>query len=62
MVAGVVVVVGLQVVLNHAIEVVGLRVEVLNPVVRGAGLAVIVVFVAATVATQGGAPFIYFEF
>jgi alginate O-acetyltransferase complex protein AlgI len=39
-----------------------LRVEQLHPAAMGAALAVVVMFVAATVPTQGVPPFIYFAF
>jgi hypothetical protein len=39
-----------------------LRVERLHPAAMGAALAVVVMFVAATGATQGVPPFIYFAF
>ena len=61
-VVAVALVIGLQLVPKRPIEAVRLRIEALNPVVLGAGLAVIVMFVAATVPTQGVPPFIYFQF
>jgi D-alanyl-lipoteichoic acid acyltransferase DltB (MBOAT superfamily) len=61
-VAAIALVIGLQLVPKRPIEAVRLRIEALNPVVLGAGLAVIVMFVAATVPTQGVPPFIYFQF
>ena len=39
-----------------------LRVERLHPAAMGAALATVVMFVAATVPTQGVPPFIYFAF
>ena len=61
-VAAVALVIGLQLVPKRPIEAVRLRIEALNPVVLGAGLAVIVMLVAATVPSQGVPPFIYFQF
>ncbi len=55
-------VVGLQLVPRGAIEAVRLRIEAAPPVALGAGLAVVVMFVAATVPSQGVPPFIYFQF
>jgi hypothetical protein len=39
-----------------------IRLERLRPAALGAGFAVLVLFVAATVSGQGVAPFIYFRF
>ena len=39
-----------------------LRVERLHPAAMGAALALVIMFVAATVPTQGVPPFIYFAF
>ena len=61
-VAAVLLVVGLQLLPERWIERVRLRVEAQPPVVLGTGLAVIVMFVAATVPSQGVPPFIYFQF
>ena len=55
-------VIGLQLVPRGAIEAVRLRIEAAPPAVLGAGLAVVVMFVAATVPSQGVPPFIYFQF
>ena len=44
---------------HHRLQV---RIERLQPVVLGAGLAVVIALVAATVSSQGVAPFIYFRF
>jgi len=38
------------------------RIERLQPIVLGAALAVVIALVAATVSSQGVAPFIYFRF
>jgi alginate O-acetyltransferase complex protein AlgI len=55
-------VIGLQLVPRRPIEVVRLRLEALGPAVLGFGLAAVVIFVAATVPSQGVPPFIYFQF
>jgi alginate O-acetyltransferase complex protein AlgI len=61
-VLAVAVVIGLQLVPRGAIETVRLRIEAAPPVALGAGLAVVVMLVAATVPSQGVPPFIYFQF
>jgi alginate O-acetyltransferase complex protein AlgI len=61
-VACVVLVVGLQLVPRRPIEAVRLRLESLGPAALGLGLAAVVMFVAATVPSQGVPPFIYFQF
>jgi D-alanyl-lipoteichoic acid acyltransferase DltB (MBOAT superfamily) len=58
----VVLVVGLQLVPENLIERVRLRLEASPPAILGVGLAVTIMFVAATVPTQGVPPFIYFQF
>jgi alginate O-acetyltransferase complex protein AlgI len=55
-------VIGLQLLPARRIEGLQVRLERLNPVALGGGLAVLVAFVAATVSSQGVAPFIYFRF
>ncbi|MBE2319170.1 MBOAT family protein [Solirubrobacter sp. CPCC 204708] len=55
-------VIGLQLVPERTVERVQVRIERTNPVVLGAGLAVVIALVAATVSSQGVAPFIYFRF
>lgn len=58
----VVAVIGLQLVPERTVERVQVRIERTNPVLLGAGLAVVIALVAATVSGQGVAPFIYFRF
>ena len=55
-------VVGLQLLPAHRVEAMQIRLERLRPATLGAGLAVLVMFVGATVSGQGVAPFIYFRF
>jgi D-alanyl-lipoteichoic acid acyltransferase DltB (MBOAT superfamily) len=55
-------VIGLQLLPSRRVEGLQVRLERLNPVALGAGLAVLVAFAAATVSGQGVAPFIYFRF
>jgi alginate O-acetyltransferase complex protein AlgI len=55
-------VIGLQLVPERTVERVQVRIERTNPLVLGAGLAVVIALVAATVSSQGVAPFIYFRF
>ncbi|MDA0183388.1 MBOAT family protein [Solirubrobacter phytolaccae] len=55
-------VIGLQLVPERTVERVQVRIERTNPVLLGAGLAVVIALVAATVSSQGVAPFIYFRF
>jgi alginate O-acetyltransferase complex protein AlgI len=38
------------------------RIESVRPVLLGAGLAIVIALVGATVSSQGVAPFIYFRF
>ena len=56
------VVIGLQLLPERGVERVQVRIERLQPVVLGAALAVVIALVAATVSSQGVAPFIYFRF
>ncbi|MDO8212366.1 MBOAT family protein [Conexibacter sp. CPCC 206217] len=58
----VVLVVGLQLLPPRWIEATQVRIERLNPLVLAAGVAVVIVFVMATVPSQGVPPFIYFQF
>src|SRR4051812_29573826 len=58
----IVAVIGLQLLPERGVERVQVRIERLQPVVLGAGLAVVIAVVAATVSSQGVAPFIYFRF
>ncbi len=58
----VIAVIGLQLVPERTVERVQVRIERSNPVLLGAGLAVVIALVAATVSSQGVAPFIYFRF
>lgn len=55
-------VIGLQLVPERTVERVQVRIERTNPLLLGAGLAVVIALVAATVSGQGVAPFIYFRF
>jgi hypothetical protein len=55
-------VIGLQLVPERWIESFRLRVEALNPVPLGFGLAVVILIVGATVPSEGVPPFIYFQF
>jgi D-alanyl-lipoteichoic acid acyltransferase DltB (MBOAT superfamily) len=61
-VAAVVATIGLQLLPEKPLDAVRERVESLQPVPLGATLALVVVFVQATVPTQGVPPFIYFQF
>jgi D-alanyl-lipoteichoic acid acyltransferase DltB (MBOAT superfamily) len=54
--------IGLQLLPERQTGELRLRVEQLHPAAMGAALAVVVMFVAATVPTQGVPPFIYFAF
>jgi D-alanyl-lipoteichoic acid acyltransferase DltB (MBOAT superfamily) len=58
----IVVVIGLQLLPERGVERVQVRIERVQPVLLGAGLAVVIALVAATVSSQGVAPFIYFRF
>ena len=55
----IVVVIGLQL-SRKPLERLQVRIEKIRPAVLGAGFAVLVLFVGATVSSQGVAPFIYF--
>ena len=61
-IAGVVVVIGLQLLPDKRVENFQFRIERLRPVVIAGGLAILILFVGATVPSQGVAPFIYFRF
>jgi alginate O-acetyltransferase complex protein AlgI len=61
-VAAIVIVIGLQLLPERPTERVQVWMGQLNPVVVGVALAVLILFVAATVPTQGVLPFIYFRF
>jgi len=61
-IAGVVIVIGLQLLPDKRVENFQFRIERLRPVVIAAGLAILILFVGATVPSQGVAPFIYFRF
>ena len=54
--------IGLQLLPERETGELRLQVERLHPAAMGAALAVVVMFVAATVPTQGVPPFIYFAF
>ena len=56
------VVIGLQLLPEKPLERLQVRIERIRPAVLGAGFAVLVLFVGATVSSQGVAPFIYFRF
>ena len=58
----IVVVIGLQLLPENLVERVQVRLESVRPVLLGAGLAVVIALVGATVSSQGVAPFIYFRF
>ncbi|MDA0162195.1 MBOAT family protein [Solirubrobacter ginsenosidimutans] len=59
---GVVVVIGLQLLPSKGVENFQIRLERLQPVVIAVGLAILILYVGATVPSQGVAPFIYFRF
>ena len=59
---GVVVVIGLQLLPSRPVENFQIRLERLQPVVIAVGLAILILYVGATVPSQGVAPFIYFRF
>ena len=61
-VLGIVVVIGLQLLPERPVERLQIGTEKLRPTVLATGFAVLVLFVAATVSSQGVAPFIYFRF
>ena len=56
------VVIGLQLLPEKPLERLQVRIERIRPAVLGVGFAVLVLFVGATVSSQGVAPFIYFRF
>jgi hypothetical protein len=58
----IVVVIGAQLLPERGVERFQVRIERVQPVLLGAGLAVVIALVAATVSSQGVAPFIYFRF
>jgi alginate O-acetyltransferase complex protein AlgI len=58
----IVVVIGLQLLPENLVERVQVRIESVRPVLLGAGLAIVIALVGATVSSQGVAPFIYFRF
>ena len=58
----IIVVVGLQLLPERPIEHLQVAIERLRPALLGVGLAIVIVFVAATVPSQGVPPFIYFRF
>jgi alginate O-acetyltransferase complex protein AlgI len=61
-VIAVVLVIGLQLLPPRPLDAIRLRAEQLSPVALGAGLALVILAVQATVPTQGVPPFIYFRF
>ncbi|HEY0630537.1 MAG TPA: hypothetical protein VGC98_00660, partial [Thermoleophilaceae bacterium] len=56
------VVIGFQLLPPRPLDSLRLRLERVPPVALGASLAVLILFVAATVPSQGVPPFIYFRF
>jgi alginate O-acetyltransferase complex protein AlgI len=60
--AAVLVVIGLQLLPPRPLDGLRARVQAWHPAALGAGLAVLIAFVAATVPSQGVPPFIYFRF
>jgi D-alanyl-lipoteichoic acid acyltransferase DltB (MBOAT superfamily) len=58
----IVAVIGLQLLPERPVEGFQVRLAKLNPAMLGAALAVLILFVAATVPSQGVPPFIYFRF
>jgi D-alanyl-lipoteichoic acid acyltransferase DltB (MBOAT superfamily) len=61
-IAAIAVVIGLQLLPERPIDRLQERLGQLKPVLLGAGLAVLILFVGATVPSQGVPPFIYFRF
>jgi D-alanyl-lipoteichoic acid acyltransferase DltB (MBOAT superfamily) len=61
-VVAIVAVIGLQLLPERPVETLQARLGRLNPAMLGAALAVLILFVAATVPSQGVPPFIYFRF
>jgi alginate O-acetyltransferase complex protein AlgI len=61
-VLAIVTVIGLQLLPERPIERLQVRIEQIRPAALGTGFAVLVLFVGATVSSQGVAPFIYFRF
>jgi alginate O-acetyltransferase complex protein AlgI len=60
--AAVAVVIGLQLLPSKGVENFQIRLERLRPVVIAVGLTILILYVGATVPSQGVAPFIYFRF
>ena len=56
------VVVGLQLLPAKGVEGFQARIERVQPIILGVGLAIVVAFAGATVSSHGVAPFIYFRF
>jgi len=61
-VLAILVVIGLQLLPSKGVEGFQARIERIQPVILGTGLAVVIAFVGATVSSHGVAPFIYFRF
>jgi hypothetical protein len=61
-IAAIAVVIGLQLLPERPIDRLQERLGQLKPVLLGAGLAMLILFVGATVPSQGVPPFIYFRF
>jgi len=61
-VGAIVVVIGLQLLPEKPLERFQVRIERLRPAVLAVGLAIVIMFAAATVPSQGVPPFIYFRF
>jgi hypothetical protein len=55
-------VLGSQLLPTRPMDALRVRFEALHPAALGASMAVVIVFVAATVSSQGVPPFIYFQF
>ena len=61
-VLAIVVVIGLQLLPSKGVEGFQASIERIQPVLLGAGLAIVIAFAGATVSSHGVAPFIYFRF
>lgn len=61
-VGAIVVVIGLQLIPEKPLERFQVRIERLRPALLAVGLAIVILFAAATVPSQGVPPFIYFRF
>ncbi len=61
-IAAIVAVIGLQLLPERPVETLQIKLAKVSPAMLGAALAVLILFVAATVPSQGVPPFIYFRF